>query len=393
LALCIDVYAVFKLAGLDSRPRAVSPFWLAALFALSLPIERLLQRFGGLILQDASAFGACKTLGLFFQDLTCTGTRLVVSGNEILVDLPCSGTASLMITIGAVVTLCAIHRPKPGTAIFWLGFSLGLSVFFNSLRITLLAVGVTYRDVLPVDVMANPTHGMIGLFTLSLTLLPLFLWFRPKAWVGTPSWRFPVLALPARYQAATGGLVLCVALAIVSAPRTAWDTSAEVQAPILPNGLLGAEVRNFALSDMESLYFEKYGGAARKASYGDIGVTVVRTTSPLRHLHSPEECLKGLGYLVSFVGMDHGAWPSAIYTASDVFGEWQVAVTYAANDGFVSANMSAVIWHWLKNPNTVWSSYQRITPVQFPNMKRQKLDAALMASLDVPRVLNSKKER
>ena len=385
LALTIDVYALLRLLKVGMRPRAVSPHWMAVLFLLSLPIERLLQRFAGLALQDASAFGACTTLGLVFDDLQCAGTLLTLQGNDILVDLPCSGTASLMIVIGTLTVLCAVRRPHPMTAVLWFALSFALSIIFNSLRITLLTLGVTYRDFLPFDVMAEPMHAVIGFFTLGLSLIPLLLWFHPKAWDCKPLWSISVPSLPVGYGIVTGVIAVIVAFGIVAAPRTAWDVSAKVQAPVLPSHLAGNEMQAHELSPLEVGYFQTYGGAARKASYGAFGVTVVKTTSPLRHLHSPQECLKGLGYTVKFLGTQHGIWPSSVYSAENENGQWQVLVSFAADDGFSSANMSAVIWHWLKNPGIVWSSYQRITPINFPESVRHNLDAAFMTSLDVPR--------
>lgn len=385
VALAIDVYAVLKLLKIDARPRAISGFWLTILFLLSLPIERLLQRFAGLALQDASAFGACKVLGLFFDDLQCSGTLLTLRGHEILIDLPCSGTASLMIVIGTLTVLCAIYRPRPVTAVFWLFLSLALSVVFNSLRITLLSLGVTYAAVLPFDVMAEPMHGLIGIFTLGMCLTPLVLWFHPAPWQRKNRRGFAPVRMPAKYGVLMGATALIMAIGIVVTPRTALDVSAEVQPPLLPTRLVGNDISNHDLSRQEMRYFQTYGGVARKATYGAFGVTVVKTTSPLRHLHSPEECLKGLGYTVQFLGTQHGLWPSSVYSAQNDAGRWQVLVTFAADDGFVSANMSAVIWHWLRNPSAVWSSYQRITPLNFTETARQKMDTALMTSLDVPR--------
>lgn len=390
VALAIDVYAVLKLLKIDTRPRAISGFWLTILFLLSLPIERLLQRFAGLALQDASAFGACKTLGLFFDDLQCSGTLLTLRGNEILIDLPCSGTASLMIVIGTLTVLCAIYRPRPMTAVLWLSLSLALSVVFNSFRITLLSLGVTYAAVLPFDVMAEPMHGVVGFITLGLCLAPLVLWFHPKPWQRKYRRGFPTVRMPAKYGVAIGVVALVLAIGIVVTPRTALDVSAEVQPPLLPTRLVGNDILRHDLSPLEVGYFQTYGGTARKATYGAFGVTVVKTTSPLRHLHSPEECLKGLGYTVRFLGTQHGIWPSSVYSAQNAGGHWQVLVTFAADDGFVSANMSAVIWHWLRNPSAVWSSYQRITPLKFTEITRQKMDTALMTSLDVPRNLQQK---
>lgn len=392
IALCFDVYALLKLLNLPARPRAISPFWIAALFFLSLPIERLLQRFGGLVLQDISAAGACKTLGAFYEGVECAGTLLSVKGHEILVDLPCSGTTSLMITFASFVTLCAIHRPKPVSVVLWAGICIALSVLLNCLRISLLAVGIVHKDMLPFDVMSDPAHGMIGLFTLGLSLLPLFMWFRPEPWNAPPLLHIPALSFPARYQVVTGGIALCAAVMILCAPRTAWDVSNSVQMPNMPRNVLGQRLEDHDLSALEQVYFQTYGGMARKTSYGPMGVTVVRTTSPLRHLHSPEECLKGLGFDVQFIGTNHQDWPSSVYSASNENGRWNVHVTFAANDGFVTANMSAVIWHWMRNPNLIWTSYQRITPQNLSTETRHNLDASFMATLDVPRNLISLQE-
>jgi hypothetical protein len=157
--------------------------------------------------------------------------------------------------------------------------------------------------------------------------------------------------------------------------------------PNLPSHLFQNEVIEHNLSPLEETYFKKYGGTARKAGYGPMGITIVRTTSPLRHLHSPEECLRGLGFDVAFKGTANGIWPSAIYTASNHAGRWNVNVTFAANDGFVTSNMSAVIWHWLKAPTLVWTSYQRITPENLEPEIHHRLETSFMAALDVPRNL------
>ncbi|MFP5305486.1 MAG: archaeosortase/exosortase family protein [Gammaproteobacteria bacterium] len=63
LTLALDVYALGTLAGLHARRRAVSPLWLSVLFALALPLERVLQRLAGYALQQLAASGACGVLG------------------------------------------------------------------------------------------------------------------------------------------------------------------------------------------------------------------------------------------------------------------------------------------------------------------------------------------
>ena len=93
-ALALDVGALAAWAGLAERRRAVSPFWLAVLFAIALPVERIFQRTVGFPLQSASAAGACGLLSLGDAAVVCEGVRLLVNGREALVDLPCSGATA-----------------------------------------------------------------------------------------------------------------------------------------------------------------------------------------------------------------------------------------------------------------------------------------------------------
>ena len=79
--------------------------------------------------------------------------------------------------------------------------------------------------------------------------------------------------------------------------------------------LAGMNARPVPLLAKEKAYFLKYGGSAQKASYGPHQLLVVRTSAPLRHLHAPDECLRGLGMKVQYLGVRHSPVPSAIYRA------------------------------------------------------------------------------
>ena len=85
------------MAGLPQRHRAVAPFWLAVVFAFSLPIEPMVQRVFGFIFQHWSAAMACQALSLMASEVTCDGIRIVRGELDLLVDVPCSG-ASLLVS-------------------------------------------------------------------------------------------------------------------------------------------------------------------------------------------------------------------------------------------------------------------------------------------------------
>ncbi|MEO0830955.1 MAG: exosortase T, partial [Pseudomonadota bacterium] len=211
LALVIDIYAIARLLGVDRRPVALSPFWLAVLFLFSLPVEVILQRLIGYPLQVVSAEIACGLLGLIYQDLSCTGIRIRVEDLDVLVDLPCSGATGLLLAMAFASALNAIYRPR-----FWVGCAMGLgvvalAVLGNGLRITGLAVGLQRG----IDVMAEPTHSLIGLVTLALSLLPVALYYRPRPAPVRQGWVLP--AFSDKMRLAVGAVGVCAAIVIVSA--------------------------------------------------------------------------------------------------------------------------------------------------------------------------------
>lgn len=110
IALAADIYAVLTLLNLPARKRAISPLWVSVLFLFTLPVERIVQRLLGYPMQEISAFGACKLLSIFHSDVVCEGIRIQLTGQDVLVDLPCSGTASLMLALAVVVCINAVPQ-------------------------------------------------------------------------------------------------------------------------------------------------------------------------------------------------------------------------------------------------------------------------------------------
>ncbi len=385
LALALDVFAIVTLLKLPSRKRSVSAFWVSCLFLFALPVERVLQRLLGYPMQEISATGACHLLSLFFDELTCRGIRIQVAGQDVLVDLPCSGTASLMLSGAVFVSLGALYRTRLPVALFWIFATIFLSVVGNAMRITMLAFGLVYQDDLGgLDVMAQPLHDGIGYFTVVLSLLPLFFFYRSSE-TSPSSLSLPLdLSVPKWVHMPAAAGFVGLAIVIVSLPRQALDVSHSLQKASMPLQLLGHPRTEQALLPMEQAYFEQYGGTAQKALYGPIGLTLVQTTSPLRHLHSPEDCLRGLGYRVAFLGTRFEPVPTALFRAEGPDGEaWHVAVTYTASTGFATSNVAEAIWHWLKHPGSEWTSVQRITPWGMHDADRQSFEGAAVSALEL----------
>ncbi len=380
LALAVDVFALARAAGLERRPRPVSPFWFAALFLFALPLGKVIERLLGFPLQMVSARLSCGALSLVYPGTECAGVRIGIGGQDVLVDLPCAGASGLMLMMALYAGLSAWQAPRFRVAVLWGVVTLALAVAGNALRIALIAAALADG----VDAMAEPLHSTIGLFTLGLSALPLLVFYRApvRRPVPTPvrAGRLPsVLRLPAS--------VMFVALAgwIVTRPAAPVDVSAGVTPQPFPAALAGAVGRKVPLSPVEALYFTAYGGTAEKVQYGLLGLNRVSTTSPLRHLHSPETCLNGLGYGTRFLGTRHEGAPSSVYEATGPDGTvWLVAVTYVSDDGRAVTSVGEAVWHWLNGRGRTWSAVQRITPLALDPDTRRRLEDAALAALDIP---------
>ncbi len=387
LALVVDVYAVAYLCRVHQRQYALSPFWLAICFAFCLPLESIVQRSIGYGLQHISAFFACGILSALFAEVECYGVRLIVSGKEALVDLPCSGAKSLLL-LGLGYSICAaVCRFSWQRAIWGAMVMLCVAVMVNSLRIVMLAIGIAHPHWLGgIDVMDEPWHGGIGLICLLLGMIPLLLLakkgYRPvqkyHRFIEQLLWVVPDVIMrdgqwwadaPSRKKISSHSVSLCAigvlacALMVVNLPRKALDVSGVVQQGVLPLMLQGEYAEVQPLLPQEQDYFMQYGGSAKKARYGNAHLMVVQTTSPLRHLHSPEACLRGQGFAVRYLGMRYAPFPSALYRAISPTGEaYQIAASFVADDGFITSNVSEAVWHWLQHPQSHWQAIQRIIP-------------------------------
>lgn len=405
LTLIVDVYAVALLARLDQRARALSPAWLAVAFAFSMPLERMLQRTLGYGLQQISSDGACMILRSFYDHARCEGTRILLEGRDVLVDLPCSGARTLLLSLLAFVLSATVLRPRRGIAAAGFLLTLASALFANMLRITVLAMGIAFPQAIGgLDVMAEPLHDVIGYLAIGIGLLPLLAWVRwslarpasrPLASHsmnavdgGRTIHRFARLGgldRIVRHNSVALALVAALAsTAIVNLPRRAIDIAKPDTSLTVPEWLMGRQAQSIALSDAEVRYFTAFGGAAVKASYGANSLMLVRTTSPLRHLHAPDECLRGSGFDVRYRGISYTPLPTAHYLATSPDGRtFRVDVSFVSDRGHVTGSVAVAVWHWLKRDARQWTAIQRISPIEMPLAEHQAFSAAMLFALGI----------
>lgn len=376
LVLAVDVYAIALLLGTHDRQRRVAPFWLAILFCFCLPLEPWLQRLFGAQLQWLSSQGACAVLSLAVEPVVCDGVRIWVAGVSVLVDLACSGSQLLVQASMFLALLFACLNPNPSRVVGAVLVGVFLVWLLNVLRITLLALGLAYPP-WGLDVMAPTPHTLIGLVCLALLVVSLLCWVRrwPK-FESQPGSRamtvtapkamrlIPVWAGSSWVSALAASAFVLLAMFIVRLDPQPLDRTARLPTPYLPMVVSGFPRRDAPLSKSEQTYYETYGGVGVKATYGGFGLLVVRTGAPIRHLHAPDVCLTGMGFLVDSMGTDLLPVPTAVYRATRrSTGEiWQVRVNYVADDGVVVASLSEVAWRWLKSPDSRWTMVQRLVP-------------------------------
>jgi exosortase/archaeosortase family protein len=377
LMLAVDVFAIAYLLKLPYRRFAVSPWWLACLFIFALPVEGLAQRLIGYPLQHLSASLACVVLATGFESASCEGIRIFLNQREVLVDLPCSGARLLSLAGALFAYICALRQPGVRSAAWGLALCLTAVCVTNALRISVLAVGLAYADTLSVDVMAPLPHTIIGLGATLTTAWILFVWCRSSrsgeprgCGLEQPSSETTSTQLPTSHL--RGRLFLaCVlsalAVGVINLPTSPLDISSISSQPHLPLYLAGHQRIDLPLTDMETDYYTQYGGSAARASYGPFALLVVETTSPLRHLHDPALCMRGMGYDVRFIGT-HLSSAISFYRATssaDPESEHIVEVSYVSEDGRFAGSIAEVVWTWFRHPGTRWQMIQKIIPASF----------------------------
>ncbi len=370
LTLAVDVYAVALLLGTDHRRRPVSAFWLAALFILALPLERVIQRVIGYGLQKVSAEFACRALELFGYAPVCNGIQILLDGQNVLVDVPCSGARGLLTVVTLFIVACVIKRPGIVSVATGVATTLGAALLANTCRIVLLALGLTQGEVSSyINVMEAPWHEAIGTGSLLLGAIPVVLWAKSlptkpvtpvlddevQAKTAATSPRSPKLSL-------TGAALFCCgAIVIVTLPASPIDVSTAVASVALPNRINGEYLEPLELNKTEKAYFTQYGGDAHRGRYGDNVLLAVNTTSPVRHLHAPDECLRAIGHKVRYLGIVDGPLVAGLYRSVDPAGNvWRISVSFVSEHGEVTTSVAHAVWLWMRRPGTQWTMVQRI---------------------------------
>lgn len=377
-ALCLDVMAIALGLGLHRRPRPASPLGLAALFAMSLPLEYWVQRAAGHPMRLAAAAAAEALLSPFVSDLTRRGAMLSRPGVQIAVELPCSGSQGLTLLLTLAMFLGVTRRGVgPLVALAAVG-----ALSTNALRVALF--------VLRPDWLAEPAHGLVGLATLALGAAPaLGLARRLPTLTPAP----PRAVTPWACPPAVAGACSVVAALITLAPQRPVDLSESSPGASLPTSLGARHGVPRPLSPEETSYLERFGGHVEKRLYDGAGdrpslVLLLRTTAPLRHLHEPSVCLRAAGNTVEYLGVVQTPLPTVTWRATSPEGVvYRVQASFFSERGQWASSGAEAAWRWLAAPGTSWAMLQRVTPWELCESDPTpclSLDGELAQALDLP---------
>jgi hypothetical protein len=174
------------------------------------------------------------------------------------------------------------------------------------------------------------------------------------------------------------------AVAVVNLPRTPVDVGQRNLAAALPVSLAGYALEPVALEPREQAFFAQFGGTAVKGQYGPHGLLLVRTSSPLRHLHTPDDCLRGIGFRVAYLGAEFAPVPTAVYRAVAPDGaRYRIDVSFVSDRGEATSNVAAAVWRWLNGEARSWTAVQRVSPEAMPEAQRAQWTAAVVAALEL----------
>ena len=394
VALVVDVAALSILLGVARRPFALHPGVLAGFSVLALPVEHLAQRILGHPMQFISASASELILLPLFPDLVREGVLLLHPDVELAIDLPCSGARGLVLLSAIALGFWTCRAPGLGRLASG-AMAVVLGAFTaNTTRIIGLFVG----GVADIPIIEEPWHSLLGAAALGLGALPLLLIashapprrpIRPplKAQLGLQAGEQG----PIPWPLAVG--LSALGIAIAAAPAHPIDVSPQVANLQLPMNLGGFVGSDIPLRALERRYYDAWGGFAQKRVYDDgrglpHTALLVRTRSPLRHLHGPDRCLLGAGHAVTRLGVIPSATPAVVYRSVAPDGSaWRVEASFVSDTGQVATSVSEVVWRWLEDPETTWSLIERISvwsSCEVAPERCQDFERALFTSLDLP---------
>jgi len=366
LRAMIAVIAVLAVLMALRAPRQPISAW-AGLGILSLPLISSLQFFIGyplrVITAEVSAF-ILRTGGL---EVIRDGSALLVNGQLVMVDAPCSGIQMGWVAyFTACITASWLRLPDRRFLRRMAGVGL-IVLAGNVIRNTLLVIKES--NIVPLPAW---THDAIGLLVFGgVCMLVLRLMSRGAI---APVRSGVPLPMPMpdkqeskamRYFAplAIAGFVILSLLPMVSTPAipSGIGNPSSVE---WPHEFEGRALRPLALSAVEEKFGQQFPGVIARFANGERIVTLRHISKPTRKLHPAADCFRGLGYRIDDINLYRrsGATEHAMqrcFTASKGQTSLRVCEYITDRAGRSFSDVSA--WYWAGVMGTSQGPWQAVT--------------------------------
>lgn len=273
---------------------------IVALGVLALPLLSSLQFFIGYPLRVLTAEATVWLLGWGGQEALRSGSALIIAGQMVMVDAPCSGIQMGWMAYFTAATVAAWRQLADGHFLRRLPI-VGLIVLLgNILRNTVLVV--KEAGLLAWPPWTHEAVGVLAFVFVCAAVLAVMLKSTPTAGLREqlelPLRPFSPAHPEARLRAAALGVFAIVAVwPLMHTPAGAGESPAvTIEWPL---DYEGRALRPLALSAVEQRFADRFPGAIGRFDNGDSIVVLRRVHRPTRMLHPASDCFRGLGYRIS----------------------------------------------------------------------------------------------
>ena len=339
-------------------PRHVAKMPVILLAILALPILSSLQFYAGYPLRVITA-EVSRWLLMLFYDVQRDGCTLMVQGQLIMVDAPCSGVQMAWLGYFCACTVALWRQLSNTQFLLRLPFVGMLILLGNILRNSALVILQVSQQQVP-----NWLHEGVGIVFLALVCLGILVLIgsvKPiknhttQTTEHTKETIHTLFYSKQFYKPCLTVFMMCALWGAYDAwakPVATEKHSAFVEWPHMWEGKM---LRPLALSEVERRFSNQFPGSIARMTDGKRMFIFRHVTKPTRKLHPAVDCYKGLGYQISQIQLERNAQSQELWRCFlATRGGQTLRVCEQIKDAHGQSYTDTSAWYWdaILNPDT-----------------------------------------